>query len=263
MRLMGVTPHDPPETGCREVHGIAYEVETISANDTAVSLFLSRDRLIVPPQVFEKDPDEPPRGGTRVDHCVGALFQRGVTRLEVGTGGDRLAALLPHYVVAIDTALEHELVALMIQLRDDVTGEANTAVPAATPGAPDVTATIEVEGKQVQFELSDCRVETDEGDGTFGNIDLTVVTSPPLLHETVGAQLRIRIPGYDELLDATGYEPIKGGMRVGFALLSLAASLGHGNNEKRLHWLRETIANLTVVEVVWQGADTVSLGVIQ
>jgi len=257
-RLMGITPPEPPLTGRRDENGVQYDVDTVSRNETAISIQLPRHQLVVPPTYYRKD-DETFNRDHRFGPLIDCLFNLGALAVDIGTRNSRLSAMFDHRIVSIDNAFSEQAVAVMVNLRDQVIHAQPVAAP---PKDPVAESTVEINGQNIAIQLYAAQIDTDADDGTFGNIDLCVTAKPSIPPETILQNVRIIIPGYDHLLDAPGYGLLDGGVELGFALLYLAADLGYSADQKRQDWLWQMVTSIETVDVVWSADDRIPLGTV-
>lgn len=194
-----------------------------------------------------------------VGRWVHGIFNLGASSVDVGTASDEIIAIFPGLFRAVDTPLAEQAVAIMVQLRGEVTGERLALPPQASSDHPPTVASVDINGRMIRFEFSPCMIEADEDDGTFGNLDITIGTDPQMTHDALRTHVRLAVPGYDELLAAPGWRPVDHGVELEFALLELAASLGFAADDKRQAWLRKMVATLKEVDVVWAADPTVPL----
>ncbi|PJF39171.1 MAG: hypothetical protein CUN54_09295, partial [Phototrophicales bacterium] len=242
-RLMGITPPEPPLTGRREVNGVQYDVDTVSRNETAISIQLPCHQLVVPPTCYRKD-DETFNRDYRFGPLIDCLFKLGAGAVDIGTRDSRLSATFDHRFVSIDNAFSEQAVAVMVNLRHQVID----AQPVAAPPKHSVAeSTVEINGHNIAIQLYAAQIDTDASDGTFGNIELSITAKPAIPPETISQNVRIIIPGYDNLLDDTGYRLVDGGVELGFALLYLAADLGYSADQKRQDWLWQMVTTIDTI----------------
>lgn len=103
-RLMGITPPEPPPTGRAEVNGVKYEVDTISRNETAISIHPPRHKLVVPPANYRKG-DETFQRDHRFGPLIDCLFKLRANAVDIGTRDSKLAATLDHRFVSFDKSV--------------------------------------------------------------------------------------------------------------------------------------------------------------
>jgi hypothetical protein len=105
-------------------------------------------------------------------------------------------------------------------------------------------AELSLDGETVTFEFSSCLVHT--RDDLSGNLDLMVRTEPFRSEEQLAQGLRLALPSFDELIAPDGYGQFDDGNGVIGMSFGLAnSSIGFDQE------VRNTIATLEVVEVVW------------
>ena len=102
------------------------------------------------------------------------------------------------------------------------------------------------ENRWFSLEFSACVTHT-VGDFT-GNLDVAVRSSPPLAAETLVENLRLRVPGFGELLTVFGVADVGDKVEVTFSLCELASSLGV---DDFIGWQRAKASSLDTVEVWW------------
>ena len=257
-RLMGISPPEPPLTGRRTVNGIPYDVDTVSRKETEISIQLPRHQLSVPPTCYlkgNKTLNCDPRFGPLID----CLFNLGANAVDIGTRDSRLSTTFDHRVVSINDAFSEQVVAVMVNLREQVVdAQAN----AESPKDPVAESRVEISGQKIAIQLYAAQIDANSDDGTFGNIDLSVTAKPSISTETILRNVRILIPGYDNLLDAPGYGLIEGGVELEFALLYLAADLGYSADQKRQDWLWQMVTSIDSVHVLWSPDDRIPLGTV-
>jgi len=263
-RLLGLIPTVSRQSFDGVVNGVSYSAKPLSGDATAVSIHLTRYRLQDPPAIFVnsvKNEDSLGRSG-RVGELVHCIFRLGASSVDVGTASDAIIAVFPNLARVVDAPHAEQAVALMTQLRAEMTGEQLAMPPRTMPDHPPTVASVEIDGRMIRFEFSPCLIDADEDDGTFGNLDVTVRTDPQMTSDALWQHLRLAIPGYDEILDAPGCGSVDQGIELGFALIELAAILGHAADDKRQAWLRNMVATLKKVDVVWAADQTIPLATI-
>ena len=130
--------------------------------------------------------------------------------------------------------------------------------------APQVRINLPFEGKQrvaldgqwVTIEYSGCLTHT-QGDFT-GNLDVAVRSSPPLDVESIVENLKLKVPGYVELLDVLAWEKVENQVEVIFGLSDLTSV----DVDYLVDWERRLASSLRDVELWWGKPDSTKLGTI-
>jgi len=264
-RLLGVTPSSVPQQSFDGVaNGVSYSVKSVSRETATVSIHLGRCHLQEPPTKFinsDKNEDFFCRSG-RIGGLVHCIFRLGASSVDVGTSSDAIVAVFSTFLRVVDASIAEQAVNFMAQLRTEVTDEQPVLSLRTPPDLPSTTASLEVDGRMIQFEIWPCLIDADEDDGTFGNLQVAIRTDTQMTQDFLFEHVRLALPDYDEHLVASGYGSIDRGVELGFALLELAASLGYAADDRRQAWLWKMVTTLKEVDVVWTTGRNIPLATI-
>jgi hypothetical protein len=258
-RLLGLwTPQQLPEAFHGRVENVDYDVQPLSRGMVSISIHLPRDRMRIQPRLFRKIED-PCLGGGWI---YPQLFNMGAQSVDVGFSGDKIEAIFPGEIVRVDKAFAEQVVALMVRLRKEATGQEVVHVVEQRPWAKEAENAVDVDGEIVTFEFSSCLADTDAEAGTLGNLDVMVRTTPGLPPDKLADNLRLEVPGQDELLSAPAHGPFEGGIELSFGLVDLASSLGL-NADRAREWMQETAGTLQEVNVFWGNSRETKLATVR
>jgi len=248
LRLLGLWGrHALPEPFRGRINDVDYDVQPLPRGMVSISIYLARDRMVIRPECFRRGEGPAVHGGHAGGCYMDALFGMDAVSVDIGSGGDKIEAIFPGEFILVNKAFAEHAAGLMSCLRDMATGEEAACEP-QQPWAKETGNTIDVDGEPVAFEFSSCLVDTNEEAGTLGNLYVMVRTTPALPPEKLEDNLRLEVPGYDDLLYAEGYGLFEGGLEVGFGPLGLLVSLDY---DARHEWMRETAKALQDVNLYW------------
>ena len=107
LRLLGSPPKELPEpfSGC--IDDVTYDVQLFKKGMVSISVYLSRDRMVVEPICFRRSEDGTFTGDRKIDgsdshdrmigHFVGPLSYMGPQSVNIGSTGDRIEAIFAGY----------------------------------------------------------------------------------------------------------------------------------------------------------------------
>lgn len=241
-RMLGWLPHyELPEPFQGEVHGISYHVDTSQGCDVSIWIDLPRNRMQIEPQRFKRA-NRPSRGeGTTLDHIMHPLWRRGAQVIDIGVNGDKIEIIVHGDMTKVDREFAEQVAGWMWNIRTEVLGE-QVPYESQRPWSKEAECSIDLDGQTVAFEFSSCLVHTK--DDLAGNLDVMIRTNSNLSAEDLSDNLRLALPGFEELVDSRAYGQCDDGIaEVSFAL----ADSGPGFGDE----VREAIKSIQEVDIFW------------
>lgn len=250
-RLLGLA-HQPPEPFQGEVEGVLYHVDTAPHGNVGIWIDLPRDRMVIEQQLLKRHDhaDQPSR--TAIDYHMQPLWTLGAQSIDIGFSGDKIEIVVPAFLKKVDKEFAEQVVVSMVQVRHEALGE-GVAHEMHRPWAMEAERTLDIDGQALTFAFSSCVVHT-EGD-LAGNFDLMVRTEPPLSPEQLAENLWLAIPGYDDLVDVSGYGSLDSASEMIFALRNSLIEFDDA--------VKKVIISLKEVEVCWGNNRDMKLATVQ
>ena len=251
-RVLGLwKPHELPELCSGRIHDVPYDVRPLSRGMVSISMYLPRNRMVIRPTCVRKD-EGSVRSERNTGWCIDALFNMDAQSIDAGSDGDKLEVIFWGEARRMDKEFIEQAACFMLHLRCEALGEQFPAVrEMQRPWSKEAESSLGLDGQTVTFEFSSCLVDTDDEAGTLGNLDVMIRTHPSLSIDKLTDNLRLEVPGYDELLSASAYGQVEGGFVHCFGLGDLASCLDFDTNRARKEWQRETANTLQKVNIYW------------
>lgn len=238
LRLMGLE-QKPPDPFQGEVGGIAYHVDALPKEFVSIWIDLPRDRMQIEPMLRRRNDEDVKRA--RFEHFIEALWKYGVQSIDIGFSADKIESVVPAFIRKVDKELAETVAALMVQIRYEALGE-QPAYESQRSWSKAAEGTLDLDGQTVTFEFSSCSVQT--RDDLAGNLDVMVRTNPSLLADVLSDNLRLALPGFNELVDSASYGQCDDGISdISFGLAD--STIGFGDE------VREAIKSIEEVDVLW------------
>ena len=253
-RLLGLL-HELPGPFHGRIANVDYDVQPLSRGMVSISISLPRAKMVVKPICFRKSEgggftsDRKVEGADsndrNIEHQVRSLFYMGPQSVNIGSTGDRIEAIFAGESIRVDKALAERVVPCLMGIRCEALGLGEQAPYKMTrPWSKEAESPLDLDGQIVIFEFSSCLVYTE--DDLAGNLELMVRTTPWLSVDKIGENLRLALPGFDDLAASDGYGQFDDGegiVGVEFGLVHSAIDFDGD--------VREAIESIQEVDIFW------------
>jgi len=174
---------------------------------------------------------------------VNTLFCMGAVSVDLGLCGDRIEVVVPAASKVPEEWVIRNMVAMMSEERYEALGEPHQ-YDWEDSWRKEVEGSLDFDGQTVVFEFSSCFVDTNFEDGTAGNLDMMVRTSPALPAVELD-NLCLALPGFDKLVESASHsgQTADGTVAMGFGLAG--SRLGFDDD------VREAIKSIQEVDIFW------------
>lgn len=244
LRLLGCPPQELPEPFSGRIDDVTYDVQPLDKGMVSISMYLSRDRMVIQPTCYRKN-EGYVCSGTHIEWSIDALVRKHVRSVDVGFSGEKVEAIFPGEFVRVDKQFADEVACYLLYLRREALGEQAPYEPRRS-WSKEAEGSLELDGQTVTFEFSSCLVDTDEEGGTLGNLDVMVRTTPSVPIDKLD-NLKLEVPGCDELLHVFAHGEIEGGFELSFSLTGMSGLDGDRDRQ----WRGQVAETLQEVSIVW------------